>query len=150
MNSRPSAWWLLVPLLACSRNTVDSAPEGAVRAWVEFMDQSADNRAAMSEAYALLGPRARENLQERARRTSQLHGRRVDPSDMLAEGWFGLRFQPKQYHATISGDHASVTIEGLPGSGAKSTVRCVRENGRWRVEPELPPLPELPKRDGGL
>jgi hypothetical protein len=74
---------------ACSRPPADAAPEGAVRLFLDDMDVAADEPPAMKRAYDLLGPAARANLAERARRTSELQGRQVEPSDMLATGLFG-------------------------------------------------------------
>lgn len=100
------------------------------------------------EAYALLGPAARANLQERASRASLAQGRRVEPWEMLAQGRFGLKFRPKAMRATVTGDTASVEIEGDDPTVDHATVRCAREGAVWRVEPDLPPLPALQRRPG--
>lgn len=142
---------LLLPLalLGCSRAAPDATPEGVVRLWLEKMEGAADDARAMKEAYALLGPRARANLKERADRASRGQGRRFEPHEMLAEGRFGLRFRPKAMTAKIDGDEALVDIKG-DGPGEQATVKCTREGGAWRIEPELPDLLAPARRgDGG-
>lgn len=112
------------------------------------MEASIEDPRVAREAYALLGPQARENLAERARRTSHLQGRRVDPSEMLVGGRFGLRFRPKQWRANVVGDMATVDVTSGDSPNERASVRCVREGGVWRVEPELPEVTPLPKREG--
>jgi hypothetical protein len=97
------------------------------------------------EAYRLLGPSARANLAERAERASQLQGRRTEPYELFAAGFFGLKFRPEAMKATVSGDHAVVAVTGDHGA-EHASVTCVREPGGWRVEPELPPLGERSMR----
>lgn len=123
--------------LGCSRSAPDSTPEGVVRLWLEKMEEAGDDGRAMKEAHALLGPRARANLKERADRASRGQGRRYEPYEMLAEGRFGLRFRPKAMTAKTEGDDAIVEIAG-DGPDEHATVRCIREAAAWRIEPELP------------
>jgi hypothetical protein len=138
----------LVFLVACSRSLPDSTPEGAVRLFIEKMETSADDPTAMKEAYALLGPRARSNLKERAERASRGQGKRFEPHEMLAEARFGLRFRTKSMATRIEGEEANVEILG-EGPDEKATVKCVRENGAWRVELDLPDVNKPERRDGG-
>ena len=135
---------------ACSRSAPDATPEGVVRLWLEKMESAADDNRAMKEAYALLGPRARANLKERADRASRGQGRRYEPHEMLAEGRFGLRFRPKTMSAKIDGDEAWVEVKG-DGPSERATVKCTREDGAWRIEPELPDVVAPTRRpDGGI
>ena len=69
----------------CSRPPPDATPEGALRLFLDDMDDG-DDPATIRRAYDLLGPTARANLAGRARRTSLLQGRHVEPWDMLAAG----------------------------------------------------------------
>lgn len=138
---------------ACSRPAPDASPEGAVRLWLDRMEQSADDRKAAREAFALLGPSARANLEERALRASRVHGRQVEPYEMLAEGRFGLRFRPQTMTSTVKGDEAVVEVLGSSAESEHATVRCRfdPEGKGWRVEPGLPEPPPLQHReDGGL
>lgn len=132
--------------LACSRAAADATPDGALRQWLDKMDSSVYEPAAAKEAYPLLGPATRANLEERARRTSQAVGRRVEPFEVLAEGRFGVKFHPKAMRASIVGDRATVEVQG-DEPAERASVRCVREPAGWRIELELPELPAPPKRE---
>jgi hypothetical protein len=134
----------------CSRPAPDATPEGAVRAWLERMEASDEDPHAFRAAYGLLGPAARANLEERAERASRLEGHHVEPWDMLAEGRFGLKFRPKTMAAHVDGDRATVAVSGDEPLSEHALVHCARTSGpppAWRVEPEFPPVPALPKRD---
>ena len=136
---------------ACSRPAPDSTPEGAVHLWLDRMEESSEDRRAAREAYALLGPRARANLEERAARASRVHGRQVEPHEMLAEGRFGLRFRPKSMTSTVQGADAIVEVRGGSPESEHATVRChLGEGTGWRVEPALPEIaPQIHREDGG-
>jgi len=141
-------YWVLLFLAACSRQPVDATPDGAVKEWLGHMEASIDDGREAKAAYALLGPAARANLEERANRASQVEGRHVEPYEMLAEGHFGLRFRPRKMKASQDGTTATVEVTGAdPADHAQ--IRCVKEGSTWRVEPDLPDLQALPKRDGG-
>jgi hypothetical protein len=134
----------------CSRPAPDATPDGALRAWLEHMEGSLSDSSEAREAYALLGPAARANLEERAARASQIQGRRTEPYELFAAGPFGLRFRPQSMRATVSGDRAIVDVTGDVRAREQASVVCVRQGEGWRVEPELPPLaPFLRRGDGG-
>ncbi|MDF3072162.1 MAG: hypothetical protein K0R38_7763, partial [Polyangiaceae bacterium] len=60
-----------------------------------------------------------------------------------------LHRKPRQYEARVDGDWAEVSISS--DEGAVDRVKCVREDGKWRVVLELPPLAPIERRmDGGL
>jgi hypothetical protein len=140
---------LLAVGAGCSRSAPDATPEGVVRLWLERMESAAEDGRAMKEAYALLGPRARANLKERAERASRGQGRRFEPHEMLAEGRFGLRFRPKVMTTRIEGEDAWVEVKG-DGPDQNATVKCTREGSAWRIEPELPDVVAPARRmDGG-
>jgi hypothetical protein len=127
-----------LPLLSgCSHAPADATPEGAVRLFLDDMDNG-DEPAAMRRAYDLLGPTARANLAGRARRTSRLQGRQVEAWDMLAAGLFGLAFRPKAMRNAVVGDHATVEVFGEDPQSEHASVVCVREAAGWRVEPGFP------------
>lgn len=139
----------LAQTLACSRPAPDATPEAAVHLWLERMEASGEDRRAAREAYALLGPKARANLEERAARASKVQGRTVEPHEMLAEGRFGLRFRPKTMTAAIQGSDAVVEVRGSSPETEHATVRCHLEGNGWRIEPGLPEIAPLVRREDG-
>ena len=139
---------VLVFLAACTHAPPDATPDGAVREWLGHMEASMDDSRETKEAYDLMGPAAHANLEERAKRASQVEGRPVEPWEMLAEGHFGLRFRARKMTSTLDGAGAVVTVVGSdPADHAE--IRCVKQGAAWRVEPDLPEPQVLPKRDGG-
>ena len=106
--------------------------------FLDEMEAASDDAREARHAYDLLGPSARANLKERARRTSRLQGRQVQPWDMVAAGRFGVAFRPKIMRSKVVGDRASVEVLGAEPQSEHATVVCVREAGGWRIEPELP------------
>ncbi len=135
--------------VACTRAAPDATPDGVVRLWLDKMETSTEDPRAMREAFVLLGPAARANLDERAQRASRVQGRRVEPYEMLAEGRFGLKFRPKAMVSRIEGDRAIVEVTGDAPMTEHAVVHCAREGaspGVWRVEPELPDVMALPRR----
>jgi hypothetical protein len=152
----------------CARGAPDATPEGAVRLWLEKMETSTEDPRAMREAFVLLGPAARANLDERAQRASRVQGRRVEAYEMLAEGRFGLKFRPKVMVSHVEGDRATVEVTGDDPVREHARVLCAREprgqepgdpgehdrdrapaparGSAWRVEPELPDVMALPRR----
>jgi hypothetical protein len=131
---------LALPLstAACSHPPPDSTPEGAVRLFLDDLEAAEDDPRVMRRTYDLLGPQARANLAERARRTSSLQGRQFQPWEMLASGRFGLAFRPKDYRTNRVGDRATVEVVGTDPTSEHASVICVREAGGWRIEPGLP------------
>jgi len=130
---------LVVALAACSRGAPDGTPDGALRLFLERMEVATEDPRAMSEAYDLLGKSAKKNLEERAERASLVEGKRIAPKDMLATGYFGLRFRPKAMSVHLEGDMATVSVTGSDAQ-ERAEVVCVKEGTGWRIEPELPPL----------
>jgi hypothetical protein len=129
---------LLVLASGCSHAPPDATPDGAVKLFLDEMEQASDDPRLMRAAYGLLGPAARANLEERARRTSRLQGRQAHAWEMLAAGRFGLAFRPKAYRPAVVGDRASVEVFGAAPQTEHASVLCVHEAAGWRVEPGLP------------
>jgi len=131
---------------ACRREAIDEDPERLVK---EFIDRAkgvyGDPKMARG-AFDFLWSSAQKNLTERAARASALASRKVAPEEMLALTRFSLRFVPQRYQATVQGDVAVVTLQGDSHSKDRADVRCVREQGRWRIAVELPPLPPIQRR----
>lgn len=122
----------------CSRPPPDATPERALRLFLDDMDSAGDDPASTRRAYALLGPGARANLSERARRTSELLGRHIEPWEMLAAGLFGVAFRPMSMRSAVVGDRATVDVFGEDPHSEHAIVVCVREGLVWRIEPSFP------------
>ncbi len=133
-------------LLSCGRQQPDDTPEGVIRAWIDLMQRAQADPGASLAAYDLLSRAAKENLQERARRATAATGRLMPPEEMLVPSRFTLRFEPRQMKPRIAGDRALVEVTGADPASEHASVPCVREDGHWRVDLMLPPLPELEKR----
>ena len=125
-------------ILGCSHQPPDATPEGAVRLFVDDMEAANDNPQLIRQSYELLGPEARANLTERARRARLLQGREVSPWEMLAVGHFGLQFRPKTMRSTVVGDRATVEVYGADSQTEHATVTCAREISGWKIEPVFP------------
>lgn len=133
-------------LMACAREEIDQHPERVVEELLDRMQRVHGSPKNARAAYDLLWSEAKNNLAERAKRASALSGRNIAPEEMLAPSHFTLRFRPKRYSARIQGEWAVVTIHGESPDAQRATVKCVLEDGTWRVVLELPPLPPIQQR----
>jgi hypothetical protein len=139
----------IFPVFGCEEEGSDSDPERLVAEFISRMQRVHGERKAARAAYDLLWSDARRNLAERAKRASDVAGREIAPEEMLPPSRFALHRKPRQYEARVDGDWAEVSITSE--SGEVDRVKCVREDGRWRVVLELPPLAPIERRpDGSL
>ncbi|MGK3991246.1 hypothetical protein WME99_49815 [Sorangium sp. So ce136] len=133
--------------VGCSRRPPSGTPDGAVKELVARLRQLHGDPADAKAAFELLSRRARDNLASRAQRYSAATGKAIAPEAMITPSRFLLRFEPQRYVAQIAGAHALVDVAGLlPGDRVQ--VPCVYEDGGWRVDLALPPLPPVQKRPG--
>jgi len=140
---------LLVSVVGCEEEASDGEPERVVSEFILRMQRVHGERKAARAAYDLLWSDARRNLAERAKRASDVAGREIAPEEMLPPSRFSLHHKPRHFEMRIDGDWAEVAVTGE--DGAVDRVKCVREDGKWRVVLELPPLPPIERRlDGGL
>jgi hypothetical protein len=132
-------------LVSCSRPAPDATPEGVLHEWIDRMNAQVTDPHEAPAAYALLSKATHAELEKRAERASLIEGHRASGYEMLASGRFSLRFAPKHYATTITGDTATVVVTGVDPT-EHATVRCVKEGRVWRVDLALPELTELPRR----
>jgi hypothetical protein len=149
MLTRALRFWPLAMLaVGCREQSPDARPETVVEELVMRMQRVHGDAKAARRAYELVWLEAKQNLAERAKRASAVAGRNVAPEEMLAPSGFALRFQPKTYRARVDGDWALVTVLGEAPAVQRAEVKCVREDGAWRVVLELPAAAPIEKRDG--
>jgi hypothetical protein len=117
-----------------------------VRELLDRIDRIESNPDEARAVYDLLSLRSKANLVERAHRASTTSGREIPPEQMLAPGRFSLRFEPRQMHARLAHDRAIVDVVGIDPVTDHAEVPCVLEQGRWRIEIPLPPLPPAERR----
>lgn len=134
-------------LVACESQPVDARPDTVVKEFLARMRRVHGDPKAARAAYDLLWSEAKKNLAERAKRASAVAGRKVAPEEMIAPSRFSLRFKPHHETMRIDGDWAVVTVTGEEPDTQRADIKCVKENGRWRVVLELPPLPPIEKRE---
>jgi hypothetical protein len=131
----------------CEADPVDAGPEAVVEELVLRLQRVHGDPKAARAAYELLWSDAKRSLAERAKRAGAVAGRDVAPESMIAPTRFSLSFKPRRYTARIDGDWAVVSITGDSPSQYYE-VKCVREDGRWRVVLVIPPLPPIQRREG--
>lgn len=135
---------LCLPVTGCRKDTADEGgPAWVVQRFVDRMGAVHGDPARAKEAYDLLWSRAQANLKERAERASALLGRLVEPQEMIAPSRFSLEFVPKEYHTQLHEGWAMVRVQS--GSASRE-VRCINEDGQWRVVIDLPPLRPIETR----
>ncbi|HYP89691.1 MAG TPA: hypothetical protein VEQ59_16100 [Polyangiaceae bacterium] len=133
----------------CEEEGGDSEPDRLVAEFIVRMQRVHGDRKAARAAYDLLWSDARRNLAERAKRASDVAGREIAPEEMLPPSRFSVHHKPRRFEQHIDGDWAEVSVSS--DSGSIDRVKCVREDGKWRVVLELPPLAPIEHRvDGGL
>jgi hypothetical protein len=132
----------LIFAIACGTTDADGTPADALARFLEAMDRSTVNEAALKDAYVLLDDSAQKELMVRAERSGFLTGRKFEPWEMIAQGRFRLRFAPAErggMHTTLAGDHAVVRVKSDDGH-AQVNVPLLHQGGRWRVKLSLPEI----------
>lgn len=130
---------LWLGLGGCSPKKPNETPEGAVRELVEQLKGLDGTERAAKAAFELLSGETKKNLELRAQRYSNASGKHIEPEMMLAPASFILRFNPRELVSEIRGGYAIVHARGLLHEES-AQIRCVYENGGWRVDVQLPAL----------
>jgi hypothetical protein len=144
--SGAAAGLALGAFLACAQHAEEGSPERAVQEFIDRMQRVHGDTQKSKAAYDLLASEARLELEERAERASATVGRVVKPEEMLAPSRFYLSFQPRAWSSRKGPGWAVVTVEG-ESSKEKREIRCLEENGEWKVVLDLPDLPPIQQRD---
>lgn len=129
---------------ACDTREEDS-PERAVQKFIDRMQRVHGDPEKSRAALELLAADARANLEERAKRASAAVGQVVKPEEMLAPSRFYLAFTPRIWSARRGSGWAIVTVEG-ESPRERREIRCVLEDGRWKIVLDLPELPPVERR----
>lgn len=137
----------------CSEEPPNATPEGAVQELALQLRHHGGSSAESERAFSLLSAETRRNLELRAERYSAASGKHIPAHMMIAPASFRESFEGQHYESEIAGTQALVRIRGLLAED-EAVVRCVYEEGGWRVHIPLPPLPgvvvrprdERPKR----
>ena len=132
--------------IACGHEAVDEDPERLVQEYIDRSKSAYGDPHGARGVFELLWSTAQKNLTERASRASALASRKVAPEEMLPLTKFALRFVPRKYSTEIRSDIAVVTASGDAQSTDHAEIRCVREQGRWRIALDVPPLPPIQRR----
>ncbi|MBL8741585.1 MAG: hypothetical protein JNK04_10840 [Myxococcales bacterium] len=129
----------LLAFAGCKPKQPNETPEGAVRELVEQLKALDGTERSAKAAFDLLSAETKKNLELRAERYSNASGKHIEPEMMLAPASFILRFNPRELQSEVRGGYAIVRARGLlPEESAE--IRCVYENGGWRVDVALPAL----------
>jgi len=131
---------------ACERQPVDATPQGTVEAFVDRMERVHGDPAIAKSALGLLSNATRKALDDRAERATAVAGHAFDPADVLVPSYFLLEYTPRRYVAKITGDTAEVSVIGSDPATQTRIVKCVKEDGAWRVVLDLPALPPIKRR----
>lgn len=136
---------LLGVSLGCAQHAEEGSPERAVQEFIDRMQRVHGDVQKSKAAFDMLAAEARTKLEERAERASAAVGRVVKPEEMLAPSRFYLSFQPRAWSSRSGPGWAVVTVEG-ESAKERREVRCLQENGEWKVVLELPDLPPVERR----
>lgn len=132
----------------CSRKPFDATPEGVVREFLERMERVHGDARDARATFDLLSKGAQTSLSERSKRASAAFGKRLAAEQMLAPSHYYPRFQPRHWSTRMQGKRATVELVGLDTASDRAEIPCVNEEGHWRIDLVLPPMPPVERRPG--
>lgn len=135
----------LFSIAGCENEPVEESPERVVAEFVLRMRSVHGEAGAARAAHDLLWSEAKSNLAERAKRASAVSDHKVAPEDMIAPSHFSLRFEPKHFTAHTESTWSVVTVTGEQPTD-RADIKCVQEDGRWRVALAIPLPPPIGRR----
>jgi hypothetical protein len=135
LGQAPLLGLVLLLGLACGCRDQANSPEAAVRALLEAARSGDRPRVAK-----LLSPRARAELEQRARQATVLAGaqRALAAHDLIAAGWSQPAWEAHSVR-TLRHDKEQAVVEVLSRQGRRAEVTLVREGAEWKVELPRPP-----------
>jgi len=141
---------MMMALAACDARRYDSTPEAAVRELSDRLSRMSGDPATSRAVFDMLSKSTRDNLETRAKRYGAASGKNIAPAAMLAPSSLVEQWSARDFSAKIVGTRALVDVKGLLPE-QHTTIRCIYEEGGWRVVVDLPALPEVkqsPREDG--
>jgi hypothetical protein len=124
----------LLLLGACAPDPRDLGPTEALAAFLTAVERSTHAPDQRKLAYDWLDRQSQTALEERARLSNSLSGRKLSAWEMLVPGrvsFAGQSISGVRMTADVDGDRATVSIHIDKGDPIE--VPMVREEGRWRV-----------------
>ena len=133
--SRFLPWIFALALaVACAPDPRDLGPSEALAAFLTAVERSTHAPEQRKVAYEWIDKKSQAALDQRARLTNSLSGRRLSAWEMLVPGrvsFAGQSMAGVRMTAKVEGDRATVSIHISRGDAVE--VPMVREDGRWRV-----------------
>jgi hypothetical protein len=123
--------------IGCDDAPTDETPSGALELFLSAMERSEQDPEALREAFGLLYAPARRSLHRRAHFAASAGGGDLEPWEMLVQQR-SRASDVARMRERIAGERAVVVVTRRDGGTVE--VPLVREQGRWRVVLELPPL----------
>ena len=92
---------LLLAGLGCEEEAAPQGPEAIVAQFISRMQRVHGGSESGDQVVELLWKPARDNLTERARRSSALAGRTLASGELIAPSWFSLHLTPDHFETRL-------------------------------------------------
>jgi hypothetical protein len=117
---------------ACRKESPD--PARTVLSLVDDVRRADEDPERAKHVVASLPAATRRDLDERAKRASIILGRRVEPTELVADAFVVTRFDPVRTTTTIRNDRATVELFGANEAVEHARVTCILDGDHWAVE----------------